>query len=69
MARTKRQLVGKWTNEDGDMVWVYKGGRSFWISFRDNEHLCHPSVRTVGDTKREAMIVFHVSVPNYAAIN
>lgn len=68
MARSKRQLIGKWINDDGDMVWVYKGGRDFWISYRDSEHLCHPSIRSVNDTKREAMLVFHVSVTSYSAI-
>ena len=68
MARAKKQLIGKWTNESGDTVWVYKAGRSYWISYGDNEHLCHPSVRALQDTKREAMIVYHVNMSTYASI-
>lgn len=68
MGRSKRQLVGKWTNDDGATVWVYKAGGSYWISYGNNEHLCHPSVRSLNDTSREALIVFHVNVPNYEAI-
>jgi len=68
MARTKRQLIGKWTNDDGETVWVYKGGKSFWLSFRDHEHLCHPSIRSVADTKREAMLVYHVKTLNFEPI-
>lgn len=68
MARAKKQLIGKWINDDGETVWVYKAGRSYWISYGSGEHLCHPSVRNVDDTKREAMIVFHVDVPHYVPV-
>lgn len=68
MARSKRQLVGKWTNDEGDAVWVYKAGRSFWISHGNGEHLCHPSIRSLDDTRREAMLVYHVNVPNFEAL-
>lgn len=68
MARAKRQLVGRLENDEGDAVWVHKCGRDFWISYRDREHLCHPSVRSVHDTPREAMVVFHVRVPNFKPI-
>lgn len=68
MARSKRQLIGKWTNDEGDTVWVYKAGRSFWISHGSGDHLCHPSIRNVSDTQREAMIVYHVKVTNFVSI-
>ncbi|MEQ6335630.1 hypothetical protein [Sphingobium sp. MK2] len=68
MARAKRQLIGKWNNDDGDTVWVYKAGRSFWISYGDGDHLCHPSIRNVSDTKREALIVFNINAPNFVSI-
>jgi hypothetical protein len=61
MARSKKQLIGYWLTEDGGRVWVYKAGRSYWISHGSGEHLCHPSIRSVDDTQREALLVFHVS--------
>lgn len=68
MARTKRQLIGKWLTEDSDTVWVYKAGRSFWISHGLDEHLCHPSIRTIEDTKKEAFLVFHVKAVSFERI-
>lgn len=65
MARSKKQMVGYWLTEDGDRVWVYKGGRSYWISYSNNEHLCHPSIRSIQDTRREAVIVFHVKPTDF----
>ena len=68
MARTKHQLIGKWLTEDGSSVWVYKAGRSFWISHGLDERLCHPSIRTIEDTKKEAFLVFHVKVVSFERI-
>ena len=61
MARSARRLAGYWLTETGDRVWVYKGGRSYWISDGQGEHLCHPSVRSLQDTRKEAVLVFHVA--------
>lgn len=58
----KKQLVGRWVNDDGDTIWVYKSGRSYWISNGTADHLCHPSIRSLEDTKREALLVFHVQM-------
>ena len=65
MARSKKQLLGYWTTEDGGRVWVYKSGRSFWISHDSGEHLCHPSIRSLDDTRREAVLVFSVVVTDF----
>jgi hypothetical protein len=65
MSRSKKQLLGQWVNDEGDAVWVYKSGRSYWISHGMNEQLCHPSIRSVEDTKREIFLVFHVAVSRF----
>jgi hypothetical protein len=67
MARTKRQLLGRLRNEEDEVVWVYKAGRSYQISHQGREHLCHPSVRSLEGARREAMLVFHVKVPLFEA--
>lgn len=69
MARSRKQLIGKFRNEEGDVVWVYKGGRDFWISYKGEERICHPSVRSVDEASREAFLVFHVDVPIYEGID
>lgn len=68
MARTKRQLIGKWLTEDGDTVWVYKTGRSFWISHGLDERICHPSIRSIEATKKEVFTIFHVKVVSFERI-
>lgn len=65
MARSKKRLLGHWNTEDDGTVWVYKAGNSYWISHGNKEHLCHPSVRGLDDTRREAVIVFHVKPTNF----
>lgn len=65
MARPKKTLLGYWETEDGGRVWVYKQGRSFWISHGSGEHLCHPSIRSLDDTRREAVLVFSVSPSDF----
>lgn len=67
MAR-KRELLGKWISADGEWVWVYKSGRSFYLSHGNSEHLCHPSIRGLDDTKREAYLVFHFSAERFEPV-
>lgn len=61
MARAKKQSVGYWLTEEGDRVWVSKAGGAYWISHGSREQLCHPSIRSLQDTAREALVVFHVT--------
>lgn len=67
MARSKKQLIGKWVDAGGDFAWVYKSGRSFYLSHGGHEHLCHPSVRNLEDTKREAMLVYQFKAVSFAS--
>ena len=69
MARTPRRLIGKRTNSAGDVVWVYQAGRGYLLSYRNEEHDCHPSIRSVADTHREALLVYGVDVPDFARID
>lgn len=69
MARSKKKLLGHWLIEDGSKVWVYKEGRDHWISYGDREHLCHPSIRSLQDTRRETVIVFHVKPTEFHPID
>lgn len=69
MARSNKRLVGYWHTENGERVWVYKGGRSYWISQGDSEHLCHPSIRSIQDTRRETVLVFHVSPTDFQSVD
>jgi hypothetical protein len=69
MARAGKKLVAYLRNEDGDVVRVSKGGRNYWITYADKDHICHPSVGSVQGAKREALLVFHVDVPIYEPVD
>jgi hypothetical protein len=48
-----------------DKVWVYKKGRSYYLSgsgIDAKEHLCHPSVRDTAGIRREIFLVFQIKV-------
>ena len=72
MARRRMERLGHWRGvaDDGSdaLVSVSKSGRSFSIGYKDRDHLCHPSVRTVKDTGREAMLVFHVRTEGFEPV-
>lgn len=68
MARSKKQLLGKWVDEAGDFAWVYKSGRSFYLSHGAHEHLCHPSIRSLDDTKREAFLVYQFRAAHFEPV-
>lgn len=65
VGRSGKQLLGYWVTDDGQRVWVYKSGRNFWINYGNGQHLCHPSIRSLDDTKREAFLVFQVAVVDF----
>jgi hypothetical protein len=51
--------------EDGQNYWVYKKGRSIYISSPSgHEHLCHPSVTGQDKVKSEIFLVYHAKVVN-----
>jgi hypothetical protein len=60
-----KQLMGHWLTEEGDRVSVYKSGRSYWICHGGSEHLCHPNIRSLQDTRREAVLVFHIKPTDF----
>ncbi|QDC36463.1 hypothetical protein [Sphingobium fuliginis] len=64
MAKAGKKLIAKLTNDDGDVVWVSKGGGDYWISHAGQDHICHRSAASLQGARREALLVFHVNVPN-----
>lgn len=69
MATSKRTLFcvadGKDIHGNDTSVWVYKKGRSYYLSPAgelSREHLCHPSVKGVADIRREIHLVYYVKV-------
>lgn len=51
--------------EDGQNYWVYRKGRSIYISSPSgHEHLCHPSVAGQDKVKSEIFLVYHAKVVN-----
>jgi hypothetical protein len=55
------------TNGSGelDRVWVYKQGRSYYLSasgMSAREHLCHPSVKDRAGIQREIFLVYQIKV-------
>lgn len=68
MGSSKKVLWFKAYCEDengvGSSVWVYKKGRSIYLSSQDSfkEHLCHPSIKSIEDVKSEILLVFRASV-------
>lgn len=65
MAKTATRLLGHWLTEDGERVWVHKASRGYRISHGSSEHLCHASIRSLRDTKKEAAIVFHINPTDF----
>lgn len=68
MAGSKKQLLGKWVDAEGNWLWVYKKGRSFLISHGAHEHLCHASIRSLDDTKREAFLVYQFQAERFEPV-
>lgn len=58
----KKVLAAQLITDNGDTIYVYKSGRTYWLNYGFETKVCHPSVRTLADTKREAVIVFHVKI-------
>jgi len=49
--------------EDGQNYWVYKKGRSIYISSPNgHEHLCHASVTGQNKVKSEILLVYQAKV-------
>lgn len=67
MARSAKKLLGHWLTEERDRIWVYKAGRGYSISHGDSEHSCHASIRSLRDTKKEAVHVFLVNPTDFHA--
>lgn len=69
MTNSKRELLfvaeGEGPNGEARSHRVYKSGRSFYVSSPNfPEHLCHPSVTSREDIKREIFLVFGTKVTN-----
>lgn len=69
MSMSKRELLFIAEGEDSDgkprSHWVFKSGRSFYISGPNfTEHLCHPSVTSHEAIKREIYLVYQTKVTN-----
>lgn len=68
MSKSRSLLfVAEGTSTSGclERVWVYKRGRSFYLSTAGGlgrEHLCHPSVKDRMGIQREILLVFQIKV-------
>lgn len=67
MSKPKRELlfIAEGESSDGSPKshWVYKAGRSFYVSGPNfTEHLCHPSVTNHEAIKREIFLVYQTKV-------
>lgn len=69
MANSKRRLFciadGKDIHGNETSVWVYKKGRSYYLSLAgefSREHLCHPSVKGVAGISSEIYLVYYIKV-------
>lgn len=71
MPRARKLLyIAEGTNTKGELnkVWVYKEGRSYYLSgsgMFGREHLCHPSVRGRDGIRREIFLVLQVKVDRF----
>lgn len=61
----KKVLVAKLITDEGEIVYVSKAGGSFYIKYHGEEKLCHPSIRSLQMTSREASVVFHVTIVDF----
>lgn len=64
----KEPLLGflRGTGDHADArVAVYKAGRTYRITYRDERHLCHPSITSIAKVKRETFLVFNVTVDEF----
>lgn len=52
-------------DDAGAKVAVYKAGRTYRITYRDERHLCHPSVTSIAKAKRETFLAFNVTVDEF----
>jgi hypothetical protein len=71
MPRARKLLyIAEGMNTEGEpsKVWVYKEGRSYYLSgsgMLGREHLCHPSVKDRDGVRREIFLVYQVKVDRF----
>ena len=58
------------TAPDGstEIVSVSKIGRDSSIGYKQEEHLCHPSVRSIETCKRQALIIVRVHIDRFEPV-